>query len=160
MYTTKHVLWDVSGHGESFYDSVWIPLTLRRPGLVVVGAAAVARVAVGRRVLVVMMVSSVGQAGHVGVVQVDVGGLGGLAVGVVVAVVVVVVMGVKKEKHHVKVDVFIFLWESRRRRPTPAVAVELRWPLREMPASLRPQSAPHLDQDRDQPGGRVQVSSR
>lgn len=68
----------------------------------------------------------------------------------VVAMVVVVVMGVKKEKHHVKVDVFIFLWESRRRRPTSAVAVgyvELRWPLREMPASLRPQSAPHLDQD-------------
>lgn len=79
-----------------------------------------------------------------------------------VVAMMVLVMGVKKEKHHVKVDVFIFLWESRRRRPTPAVAVgyvELRWPLREMPASLRPQSALHLDQDWDQPGGRVQLSS-
>lgn len=67
-----------------------------------------------------------------------------------VVAMMVLVMGVKKEKHHVKVDVFIFLWESRRRRPTPAVAVgyvELRWPLREMPASLRPQSALHFDQD-------------
>lgn len=82
----------VTVNTESLSDGFWIPLTLRRPGLVVVGAAAAAWVAVGRSVLVVMMVSPVGQAGHVGVVQVDVGGLGGLAVGVVVAVMVVVVV--------------------------------------------------------------------
>lgn len=71
--------------------SVWIPLTLRRPGLVVVGAA-VTRVAVWRRVLIVTMVTPVGQTGNVGVVEVDVGGFGGLAVGVVVAVVVVMMV--------------------------------------------------------------------
>lgn len=38
------------------------------------------------------MVPPIGQAGHIGVVQVDVGGLGGLAVGVVVAMMVMVVV--------------------------------------------------------------------
>lgn len=51
------------------------------------------RVAIGRRMLVVaVVVSPVGQAGYVGVVEVDVGGLGRLAIGVMVAVVIVVVM--------------------------------------------------------------------
>ena len=73
------------------------PLSLGRPGrlVVVVVTAAVSRVTVGgRRVLVVAAVPAVGQAGLVGVVEVDVGGLGRLAVGgVVVMVVVVVVVG-------------------------------------------------------------------
>ena len=42
--------------------------------------------------LIVAVVSSIGQTGHVGVVEVDVGGFGRLAVGVVVAVVMVVVV--------------------------------------------------------------------
>jgi len=41
---------------------------------------------------VVAMVSSIGKTGHVGVVEVDVGGFGRLSVGVVVAVVMVVVV--------------------------------------------------------------------
>lgn len=70
-----------------------IPLTLRRPWLdVVVVGPAQTWVPVGRRVVVVAMVSSVGKAGYVGVVQVDVGGFGRLAVGVVVSVVMVVVV--------------------------------------------------------------------
>ena len=74
------------------------PLSLWRPGrlVVVVVTAAVSRVTVGgRRVLVVAPVPSVGHAGLVGVVEVDVGGLGRLAVGggVVVMVVMVVVVG-------------------------------------------------------------------
>lgn len=71
--------------------SVWIPLTLGCPGLVVVGAAKT-WVAIRRCMLIVTMVSSVGQTGHVGIVEVDVGGFGRLAVGVVVAVVMVVVV--------------------------------------------------------------------
>lgn len=58
----------VNENANTVSDGVGIPLTLRRPWLVVVGTAAAARVAVWRRVLVVMMVSSIGQAGHVGVV--------------------------------------------------------------------------------------------
>lgn len=42
--------------------------------------------------IVVAMVSSVRKAGHVSIVQVDVGGFGGFAVGVVVSVVMVVVV--------------------------------------------------------------------
>ncbi len=73
--------------------SVWIPLTLWCAGLVVVVVgAAQTWVAVGRCVFIVTMVSSIGQTGHVGVVEVDVGGFGRLAVGVVVAVVMVVVV--------------------------------------------------------------------
>lgn len=41
---------------------------------------------------IVAMVSSVGQTGHVGIVEVDVGGFGRLAVRIVVAVVMVVVV--------------------------------------------------------------------
>lgn len=73
--------------------SVLIPLTLGCPGLVVVVVgAAMTWVAIGRCVFVVTMVSSVGQTGHVGIVEVDVGGFGRLAVGVVVAMVMVVVV--------------------------------------------------------------------
>lgn len=73
--------------------SVPLPLTLGCPRLVVVvvGAAST-RVAVGRCVFIVVMVSSIGNTGHVGVVEVDVGGFGRLAVGVVMAVVMVVVV--------------------------------------------------------------------
>lgn len=71
--------------------SIWIPLTLGGPGLVVVGAVKT-WVAIRRCMLIVTMVSSVGQTGHVGIVQVDVGGFRRFAIGVVVAVVMVVVM--------------------------------------------------------------------
>lgn len=49
-------------------------------------------VAVWRCVLIVTMVTSIGQTGNVGIVEVDVGRFGGLAVGVVVAVVVVMMV--------------------------------------------------------------------
>lgn len=60
------------------YIYTLVPLSLGRPGLVVVGVAKT-RVTVWRRMLVVTMVSSIGQGGHVGVVEVDVGGFGRLA---------------------------------------------------------------------------------
>ena len=93
-----------------------LPLTLGGAWLLVLvvgavaagGGPAVARVAVGRRggggvvvvaaLLLVVVVAAaaaaaaVGQRGGVGIVQVDVGGLGRLAVGVVVVVVVAVVV--------------------------------------------------------------------
>lgn len=73
--------------------SVWLPLTLGGLGLlVVVVGAAETWVAVGWCMLIVPMVSSVRQAGHVGVVEVDVGGFWRFAVGVVVAVVMVVML--------------------------------------------------------------------
>lgn len=65
-------------------------MSARRPGLVIVIIGAT-HIAVGRQVLIVAVVPAVGQAGHVGVVEVDVGGLGRLAVGVGMVVVVVVV---------------------------------------------------------------------
>lgn len=84
--------------------SVWIPLTLGCPRLVVViVGAAKTWVAIGRCMLIVTMVSSIGQTGHVGIVEVDVGGFGRLAVGVVVSVVmVVVVMVVVGVRHCVR----------------------------------------------------------
>lgn len=71
--------------------SVWVPLRGAVLFIVVAGAA-VSWVAIGRRVLIVAVMPPVGQTRHVGVVEVDVGGLGGLAVGVVVAVAVAVVV--------------------------------------------------------------------
>lgn len=73
------------------YIYTLVPLSLGRPGPIVVGVTKT-WVPVWRRVLIVTMVSSVGQRGYVGVVEVDVRGLGRLAVGVVVAAVVVMVV--------------------------------------------------------------------
>lgn len=51
---------------------------------------------------IIAVVSSVGQTGHIGIVEVDVGGFGRLAIGVVVAVVMVmVVMMVARVGHRV-----------------------------------------------------------
>ena len=69
-------------------------MSLGGPGLVVVGVTKT-WVPVWRRVLIVAVVSSIGQRGYVGVVKVDVCGLGRLAVGVLVAAVVVMVVVVR-----------------------------------------------------------------
>lgn len=92
-HSTTHDSSPISFHGQRerwLMVSVWSPLSLRRAArrwlvvVRVVGAATVSRITVGggRSVLIVAVVvsSSVGQTGHVGVVQVDVGGLRRLAV--------------------------------------------------------------------------------
>ena len=106
-HSTTHDSSPISFHGQRerwLMVSVWSPLSFGRATrrwlvvVGVVGAATVSRVTVGggRSVLVVAVVvpSSVGQTGHVGIVQVDVGGLGRLAVGGVVVVVAMVVVRV------------------------------------------------------------------
>lgn len=113
--------------------SVLVPLTLRGSGLfIVVVGPAMTWVSIGRCVLIVVMVSSVGQTGHVSIVEVDVGGFGRLAVGVVVAVVVMVVVmmvvGVghgigSRQASHRLLHVSIVRWWLHLQRPLRSVGL-------------------------------------